>query len=157
MLFKRGFNAKQVQVWLGHHSPAFTLETYVHLLSDGLSETPFGGVESERGNPNENPRNRGSAACFARRRGGSLELDPGGDGRINFDARPDERTWTRQGQPNPIDQGRCGFREKRRSVDGMTARFANTRASRGSVDAEPTGHHASQLIRPDRPSRLDGR
>jgi integrase len=41
-LFRRGLNAKQVQVWLGHHSPAFTLETYVHLLSDDLPETPFG-------------------------------------------------------------------------------------------------------------------
>ena len=46
MLFKRGLNAKQVQVWLGHHSPAFTLEAYVHLLSDDLPETPFGDAES---------------------------------------------------------------------------------------------------------------
>jgi hypothetical protein len=30
-LFRRGLNAKQVQVWMGHHSPAFTLDTYVHL------------------------------------------------------------------------------------------------------------------------------
>lgn len=35
-LFARGANAKQVQVWLGHHSPAFTLERYVHLLPDDL-------------------------------------------------------------------------------------------------------------------------
>ena len=34
MLFRHGANAKQVQVWLGHHSPAFTLATYVHLLPD---------------------------------------------------------------------------------------------------------------------------
>ncbi len=40
-LFKRGLNAKQVQVWLGHHSPAFTLAVYVHLLSDDLPESPF--------------------------------------------------------------------------------------------------------------------
>jgi integrase len=38
MLFRRGLNAKQVQVWLGHHSPAFTLATYVHLLSDDLPD-----------------------------------------------------------------------------------------------------------------------
>src|SRR5215207_1707982 len=25
-------NAKQVQMWLGHHAPAFILSTYVHLL-----------------------------------------------------------------------------------------------------------------------------
>lgn len=36
LLFGRGLNAKQAQVWLGHHSPAFTLETHVHLLSDDL-------------------------------------------------------------------------------------------------------------------------
>ena len=36
MLFRAGLNAKQVQVWLGHHSPAFTLATYVHLLPDDL-------------------------------------------------------------------------------------------------------------------------
>jgi len=27
-----------VQVWLGHHSPAFTLATYVHLLADDLPD-----------------------------------------------------------------------------------------------------------------------
>jgi hypothetical protein len=46
-LDRRGLNAKQVQVWLGHHSPAFTLETYVHLLSDDLPETPFGDSDIE--------------------------------------------------------------------------------------------------------------
>jgi integrase len=40
-LFRRGLNAKRVQVWLGHHSPAFTMATYVHLLSDDLPESPF--------------------------------------------------------------------------------------------------------------------
>jgi len=38
MLFARGRNAKQVQRWLGHHSPAYTLATYVHLLDDELGE-----------------------------------------------------------------------------------------------------------------------
>jgi len=38
MLFDRGRNAKQVQRWLGHHSASFTLDTYVHLLSDDLDE-----------------------------------------------------------------------------------------------------------------------
>jgi integrase len=37
-LFARGANAKQVQVWLGHHSPAFTLERYVHLMADDLPD-----------------------------------------------------------------------------------------------------------------------
>ena len=41
MLFRSGLNAKQVQVWLGHHSPAFTLATYVHLLPDDLPDPRF--------------------------------------------------------------------------------------------------------------------
>ena len=41
MLFRHGLNAKQVQMWLGHHSPAFTLETYVHLLSNDLPDARF--------------------------------------------------------------------------------------------------------------------
>jgi integrase len=40
-LFRAGLNAKQVQVWMGHHSPAFTLAVYVHLLSDDLPPSPF--------------------------------------------------------------------------------------------------------------------
>ena len=28
----------QVQRWLGHHSPSFTLDTYVHLLDGDLGE-----------------------------------------------------------------------------------------------------------------------
>jgi integrase len=38
LLFERGANAVQVQRWLGHHSPAFTLSTYVHLLDSGVGE-----------------------------------------------------------------------------------------------------------------------
>lgn len=41
MLFRSGLNAKQVQAWLGHHSPAFTLATYVHLLPDDLPDPAF--------------------------------------------------------------------------------------------------------------------
>jgi integrase len=39
--FRSGWNAKQVQVVLGHHSPAFTLATYVHLVPDDLPEPRF--------------------------------------------------------------------------------------------------------------------
>ena len=35
-LFAAARNAVQVQRWLGHHSPAFTLSVYVHLLNDDL-------------------------------------------------------------------------------------------------------------------------
>ena len=41
MLFRHGLNAKQAQMWLGHHSPAFTLATYVHLLPDDLPDPDF--------------------------------------------------------------------------------------------------------------------
>jgi integrase len=33
---KARWNPKQVQLWLGHHSPAFTLQRYVHLLPEDL-------------------------------------------------------------------------------------------------------------------------
>jgi hypothetical protein len=35
-------------MWLGHHSPAFTLETYVHLLPDDLPEPTFLDVTTQR-------------------------------------------------------------------------------------------------------------
>ena len=41
MLFRAGLNAKQVQHWLGHHSPAFTLTVYVHLLPEDLPDPAF--------------------------------------------------------------------------------------------------------------------
>jgi len=41
MLFRHGLNAKQAQMWLGHHPPAFTLATYVHLLPDDLPDPSF--------------------------------------------------------------------------------------------------------------------
>ena len=41
MLFRAGWNAKQVQTMLGHHSPAFTLATYVHLIPEDLPEPVF--------------------------------------------------------------------------------------------------------------------
>jgi integrase len=41
MLFRSGWNAKQVQAVLGHHSAAFTLATYVHLIPDDLPEPVF--------------------------------------------------------------------------------------------------------------------
>ena len=41
ILFAQGRNAVQVQRWLGHHSPSFTLDTYVHLLEGDLG-APLG-------------------------------------------------------------------------------------------------------------------
>ena len=36
LLFDAGRNPKQVQRWLGHHAASFTLDTYTHLLDDGV-------------------------------------------------------------------------------------------------------------------------
>jgi hypothetical protein len=38
LLFAAGKNVKQVQEWLGHADPGFTLRTYVHLLDEGLGD-----------------------------------------------------------------------------------------------------------------------
>jgi len=41
LLFDHGRNVKQVQEWLGHADPGFTLRTYVHLLDDGVGDAAF--------------------------------------------------------------------------------------------------------------------
>jgi integrase len=38
MLIADGRNIVQVSRWLGHHSPAFTLTVYAHLLDDGVGD-----------------------------------------------------------------------------------------------------------------------
>jgi integrase len=44
LLFEAGRNVKQVQAWLGHADPSFTLKTYIHLM-DAASETPHSWME----------------------------------------------------------------------------------------------------------------
>jgi integrase len=39
-LFERG-NVVEVQRWLGHHSPSFTLDTYVHLMPNRRRVEPL--------------------------------------------------------------------------------------------------------------------
>jgi integrase len=41
LLFAGGKDVKQIQQWLGHADPGFTLRTYVHLLDDGLGKADF--------------------------------------------------------------------------------------------------------------------
>ena len=41
ILFAEGKNPKQVQMWLGHSDPGFTLRTYVHLIDDGMGSADF--------------------------------------------------------------------------------------------------------------------
>ena len=53
LLFGSGANATQVQIWLGHHSPAFTLATYVHLLADDLPDAAFGRLAAAGPMPRE--------------------------------------------------------------------------------------------------------
>jgi integrase len=48
-LFDEGRNAVQVQRWLGHHSPAFTLSVYVHLLDEDLGEALDSAPKAPRG------------------------------------------------------------------------------------------------------------
>jgi integrase len=60
MLFRAGWNAKQVQMHMGHHSPAFTLATYVHFLDDDLPSADFldgvtGGGNNLATSPTETP------------------------------------------------------------------------------------------------------
>ncbi|MBA2764160.1 MAG: tyrosine-type recombinase/integrase, partial [Thermoleophilaceae bacterium] len=43
-LFVSGWNAVQVQKFLGHSDPGFTLRTYVHLLPEDMPEVPFGAL-----------------------------------------------------------------------------------------------------------------
>jgi integrase len=49
LLFAQGPNAVQVQRWLGHHSAAFTLSVYAHLLDGDLGEPLSAPCPSSRG------------------------------------------------------------------------------------------------------------
>lgn len=47
-LFRGGWNAVQVQKFLGHSDPGFTLRVYVHLLDEDLPEPTFAGGVSTK-------------------------------------------------------------------------------------------------------------
>jgi integrase len=70
--FRAGWNAKQVQLVLGHHSPAFTLSTYVHLIPDDLPDASFldeggqqGGNTTHRNVPNSDSQARPQFTAIA--------------------------------------------------------------------------------------------
>lgn len=66
LLFAEGRNAVQVQRWLGHHSPAFTLSTYVHLLQGDLGEPlSIGGAQPDRNSKKENSEKHETAASLS--------------------------------------------------------------------------------------------
>ena len=41
LLFEARRNVKQVQIWLGHADPGFTLSTYIHLMDAGVGSPTF--------------------------------------------------------------------------------------------------------------------
>jgi integrase len=41
LLFAADKNVKQVQAWLGHADPGFTVRTYIHLLDEGVGDAGF--------------------------------------------------------------------------------------------------------------------
>lgn len=63
MLFRHGANAKQVQHWLGHHSPAFTLAVYVHLLPEDAADPAF--LDSVTASPLDSDVRKSSANEYA--------------------------------------------------------------------------------------------
>jgi len=55
LLFAAGRNVKQVQEWLGHADPGFTLRTYVHLMDDGRGNAEFFDHLEPRGSDQSRP------------------------------------------------------------------------------------------------------
>jgi integrase len=41
LLFRNGWNAVQVQRWVGHHKPSFTLDVHVQMLDEDVPEPSF--------------------------------------------------------------------------------------------------------------------
>ena len=81
MLFRRGLNAKQLQVWLGHHSLGFTLSVYSiccpgDMPSAGQQITPKAAEVSERDEGGEAAHEQGflSPTETARRLRGQLSI-----------------------------------------------------------------------------------
>lgn len=87
--FRAGWNAKQVQMVLGHHSPAFTLESYVHLLADGLPDPSFLDAMDTSGDAASAEGERGleSDAHAPSTRGRPLDLENGSPVRWGRQAR----------------------------------------------------------------------
>jgi integrase len=55
ILFAEGRNIVQVQRWLGHHAPSFTLDTYIHLLEDDIGK-PLGNSSAPLPRPSQETR-----------------------------------------------------------------------------------------------------
>jgi hypothetical protein len=64
MLFAEGRNVVQVQRWLGHHSAAFTLSRYVHLLDGGIGEGLVIAGGAHKVQPSPTPNGTGPGEVF---------------------------------------------------------------------------------------------
>jgi integrase len=60
LLFEAGRNVKQVQEWLGHADPGFTLRTYVHLMDEGVGDAAFMDQAVGNGWATQRPETSGS-------------------------------------------------------------------------------------------------
>jgi integrase len=58
MLIESGLNPLRLQRWMGHHSPAFTLETYGHLIDGELGPALDLRKELATAKRKSTPRNR---------------------------------------------------------------------------------------------------
>jgi hypothetical protein len=65
LLFIHGWNAKQVQTFLGHSDPGFTLRTYVHLLPEDLPQPPALAAIVGNNGATRHPENGRDAAAAA--------------------------------------------------------------------------------------------
>ena len=85
-LFAEGRNVVQVQRWLGHHSPSFTLDTYVHLLDDELGTGRSAGSTPGQRTSGNSRKRRGGANPW----NGGVERKraPAGSGRKRADRLP---------------------------------------------------------------------
>ena len=80
ILFGRGYNAKQVQKWLGHHAASFTLDTYIHLLDDELTEPKFFDELVDESSAAANAKHGNTRPARARHPRQPPELKPGTHG-----------------------------------------------------------------------------
>ena len=62
----------QVQKWLGHHKPSFTLDTYVHLLDEDVPGARLSSTRSPHAGRSE--RTSAGASATVRAQGPAVEV-----------------------------------------------------------------------------------
>jgi integrase len=76
LLFEAGRNVKQVQAWLGHADPGFTLKTYIHLMDAGVGSADF--LDQAVGEPAVEAPSVSPTITVAKTKKTRLALDTGG-------------------------------------------------------------------------------